>query len=235
MKHNSAAKGIRAGFKGTGYGPDPITGERVPTYPHSLYLLRMFLTIPITLAAVFTACFMFVLMFIFELWLTEVNEFYPSFFPLSAAPRFSRSLYPSRIFPQLYKGFGSTLFQLLPSITYTIVLPQLNERYSKLARRLTEFENHRSPRDFENNLVYKTAVMTSMTSYLPVLVIAFLFLPNKKHIMNWAEALNMETAAIGKMNVERVQYQLLQVRLLSWQRITNMYLFFFYSQFLFFV
>lgn len=64
-----------------------------------------------------------------------------------------------------------------PTIALAILLPFINSQLENIAEWLTEYENHRTKDSFEESLTQKTFVLQSITNYLPILLVAFLYVP----------------------------------------------------------
>lgn len=53
------------------------------------------------------------------------------------------------------------------------MITKLNDVYSRVARRLTEWENYENDQDFKNALIVKRFIFFVLDSYMPLFYIAF--------------------------------------------------------------
>ncbi|KAK5715079.1 hypothetical protein LTR15_010495 [Elasticomyces elasticus] len=127
---------------------DPITGEDQATFPAVERLQRQLLQVPFTVAAVLLLGTMIATCFAIEVFISEI-----------------------------YSGPGKSLLVFLPTVLLTTGLPLLTGLLTQFATRLTDFENFETESAYEKALTRKIFVLNFITSYLPVLLTAFVYVP----------------------------------------------------------
>ncbi|KEQ78134.1 hypothetical protein M436DRAFT_60067 [Aureobasidium namibiae CBS 147.97] len=67
--------------------------------------------------------------------------------------------------------------QYLPTILLAVSLPYITEFLTSIALRLSEYENHRTNDEFELAQVQKAFVLNFVTSFLPLILTAYVYVP----------------------------------------------------------
>lgn len=67
--------------------------------------------------------------------------------------------------------------QYLPTILLAVSLPYITEFLTSIASRLSEYENHRTNDEFELAQVQKAFVLNFVTSFLPLILTAYVYVP----------------------------------------------------------
>ncbi|KAK3391065.1 calcium-activated chloride channel-domain-containing protein [Podospora didyma] len=127
---------------------DPVTGEIVKVYSPMKRLARQLLTVPFALACFVVLGGLIVSCFAIEIFITEV-----------------------------YNGPFKQYLTFLPTILLTVFMPTLQTLLTKLAERLTEIENYETVDGHQASLVEKIFVLNFITSYSPIFLTAFIYVP----------------------------------------------------------
>lgn len=77
--------------------------------------------------------------------------------------------------------------EFLPTVLFSLSLPSINGRLTDVAKRLTEFENYRTQDQYDLAQTQKIFVMHFVTSFLPTILTAFVYVPFGAKIMPWLE------------------------------------------------
>ncbi|KAK3073613.1 hypothetical protein LTR53_004623 [Teratosphaeriaceae sp. CCFEE 6253] len=144
----SSIEAPRHEFQPTHEATDPITGERQMTFPATVRLQRQLLQVPFTIAAVLMLGTMIATCFGIEIFISEV-----------------------------YDGPFKSYLAFLPTVLLTTGLPLLTGILTTFATRLTDFENFETESQYERALTRKIFVLNFITSYLPVFLTAFVYVP----------------------------------------------------------
>lgn len=138
----------RPQFKHEGEMKDPITGESVKVFPPMKRISRQLLQIPFAIAAASVLGGLIVLCFGIEIFISEVYD----------GP---------------FKGY----LVFLPTVILTTAMPTLSALLTGFAARLTELENYETTDEHEAAMVQKVFVLNFITSYLPIFLTAFVYVP----------------------------------------------------------
>ncbi|KAF1967441.1 hypothetical protein BU23DRAFT_483560 [Bimuria novae-zelandiae CBS 107.79] len=76
-----------------------------------------------------------------------------------------------------YDGPYDYYLEYIPTVVLALLLPFINNYLEKLAARLTEYENHRTEDYYEMSLTQKIFVLQSISNYLPIFLVAFVYVP----------------------------------------------------------
>ncbi|ORY17824.1 calcium-activated chloride channel-domain-containing protein [Clohesyomyces aquaticus] len=127
---------------------DPVTGERVLMFPSTKRLQRQLLQIPFALVAASLLGALIATCFGIEVFISEI-----------------------------YNGPFKSLLVFLPTGIATTVMPILSGILTNFATKLTEFENYQTHGAYETALTQKIFVLNFITSYLPIFLTAFVYVP----------------------------------------------------------
>jgi anoctamin-10 len=78
---------------------------------------------------------------------------------------------------EVYNGPFKGYLEFLPTVLFSLSLPAITSLLNDMATRLTEYENYRTQDQFELAQTQKTFVMNFITSFLPTLLTAFVYVP----------------------------------------------------------
>ncbi|KAI0008574.1 DUF590-domain-containing protein [Xylariaceae sp. FL0662B] len=138
----------RTQFKWDYEAADPVSGEAVKVYPPTKRLQTQLLQIPFALGCLVVLGALYVFCFSIEIFLGE-----------------------------LYNGPFKSYLTFTPTIILTAVLPALSTILSAFAEKLTEHENYETKDAHQAALVRKMFVIDFMTSYTPLFLTAFVYMP----------------------------------------------------------
>ncbi|KAI9717348.1 MAG: hypothetical protein M1828_007236 [Chrysothrix sp. TS-e1954] len=127
---------------------DPVTGEIVEFFPAPKRFQRQLLLIPFGLAAMLALGTVIATCFGIEIFISEV-----------------------------YDGPGKSVLTFLPTGITTTVQPLILGLLTDLATRLTKYENYETDAAFDTALTQKIFVLNFVTSYMPILLTAFVYVP----------------------------------------------------------
>ncbi|KAF2190943.1 DUF590-domain-containing protein [Zopfia rhizophila CBS 207.26] len=138
----------RKGFKHEKQITDPVTGEKVLTFPSTKRLQRQLLQLPFALGAAVVPGALIATCFGIEVFISEV-----------------------------YNGPFKSILVFLPTGILTTVMPILSGILTNFATQLTIYENYETHGAYETALTQKIFVLNFITSYLPILLTAFVYVP----------------------------------------------------------
>nr|POF13094.1 uncharacterized protein CFP56_10242 [Quercus suber] len=174
-KHQEQDLAIRWGVRGVGnidhpryeFKPaqetaDPVTGEKLLIFPATERLKRQILQVPFVAAAVLVLGTMIATCFGIEIFLSEV-----------------------------YNGPLKSYLVFLPTVLLTTFLPMLTGALATFASNLTDYENYETEAQHERALTSKLFVLNFITSYLPVFLTAFVYVPFGSLIVPYLDIFQM--------------------------------------------
>ncbi|KAI7702414.1 DUF590-domain-containing protein, partial [Hortaea werneckii] len=127
---------------------DPVTGEQMHVFPAMHRLKRQLLQIPFALAAILVLGTLIATCFAIEVFISEV-----------------------------YGGPFKSILVFLPTILLTTGMPMLSGVLTSAASKLTDYENYETESQQERSMTSKIFVLNFITSYLPVCLTAFVYVP----------------------------------------------------------
>ncbi|KAI0972645.1 DUF590-domain-containing protein [Xylaria arbuscula] len=138
----------RAKFQWDYEAPDPVTGEPVKYYPPVKRLKTQVLQVPFAIACVLALGALYIFCFGIEIFLTQV-----------------------------YDGPFKSYLTFTPTVILSSILPVLTAILTKFAEDLTERENYPTNDAHEAALITKIFVINFITSYTPLFLSAFIYMP----------------------------------------------------------
>ncbi|KAF2712610.1 DUF590-domain-containing protein [Pleomassaria siparia CBS 279.74] len=160
-KHQEVDLGVRWGVRGVSkieakrkdfkhekQITDPVTGETVSIFPAIKRLQRQLWQIPFALGAAILLGALIATCFGIEVFISEV-----------------------------YNGPFKSGLVFLPTGIATVFMPILSGILINFATKLTEYENYETHRAYEIALTQKVFVLNFITSYLPIFLTAFVYVP----------------------------------------------------------
>ncbi|KAI1079212.1 DUF590-domain-containing protein [Whalleya microplaca] len=138
----------RTQFKWDHEAVDPITGEDVKVYSPTKRLRTQLLQIPFAIGCLVVLGALYVFCFSIEIFLDEV-----------------------------YNGPFKSYLTFTPTVIMTGALPALSTILSNFAEKLTERENYHTNDGHQAALIRKLFIINFITSYTPVFLTAFLYMP----------------------------------------------------------
>jgi anoctamin-10 len=144
----SAIEDRRRDFKYEKVIHDPITGETTLYFSATKRLYRQLLQVPFALLSSLILGSLIVICFAIEIFMSE-----------------------------LYNGPFKSVLNFLPTILLTTLVPTISTFLTGLATRLTDFENYATQDAYDQAMVSKLFVLNFITSYLGILLTAFVYVP----------------------------------------------------------
>ncbi len=148
VKGVSAIQEKRREFKHEKEIKDPITGETVQIFPTMQRLQRQLLQIPFAILASLALGSLIATCFGIEIFISEI-----------------------------YNGPGKSILVFLPTGLLTTLIPTLTTLLTGVATRLTDYENYETTESYEAAMTEKIFVLNFITSYLPIFLTAFVYVP----------------------------------------------------------
>ncbi|KAK0636921.1 plasma membrane channel protein [Bombardia bombarda] len=137
---------------------DPVTGEIVKVYPPLKRFYRQLLQVPFALACLTILGGLIVSCFAIEIFITEI-----------------------------YTGPFKQYLTFLPTILLTIFMPTLVTLLTQLAEQLTTLENYETHDAHQASFVQKIFVLNFITSYSPIFLTAFIYVPFGKILVPYLD------------------------------------------------
>ncbi|KAE8153627.1 calcium-activated chloride channel-domain-containing protein [Aspergillus avenaceus] len=141
---------------------DSITGETVRVFPAHKQLLRQMLLVPFVIVASLALGTLIVVTFGMEIFISEV-----------------------------YRGPFKDYLEFLPTVLFSLSLPWINNTLTRIATRLTDYENYRTQDQYDIAQTSKTFVMNFITSFLPTILTAFVYVPFGARLLPHLDVFNI--------------------------------------------
>ncbi|KAL1846692.1 hypothetical protein VTK73DRAFT_221 [Phialemonium thermophilum] len=152
----------RPQFVADGEKQDPVTGETVKVYSPFKRLARQLLQVPFALVCVLILGGLIASCFAIEIFLSEI-----------------------------YDGPFKQYLTLLPTVLLTVLIPVLSSFLTGLATRLTHLENYETQDAHAAAFVQKVFVLNFITSYLPIFLTAFVYVPFGKMLVPYLDVFQL--------------------------------------------
>ena len=165
----STIESKRNEFRATKQVEDPATGEIQMIFPVTERLQRQVLQLPFALLAMIVLGSLIVTCLAIELFIGE-----------------------------LYDGPGKSVLTFLPTIILTTCMPLLTGALTDVAKRLNQFENYETESQFERHLTTKLLVLDFITSYMPLMLTAFVYVPFGAVLVPYLDVLHVVTNKLSK-------------------------------------
>lgn len=138
----------RPQFQHESEAQDPVTGEIIKVFSPFKRLSRQLLQVPFAIACMAVLGSLIFSCFAIEIFITEV-----------------------------YNGPFKQYLTFLPTVLLTIFMPALTTILTNLAERLTGLENYENEAAHHASFVQKIFVINFVTSYMPLFLTAFVYIP----------------------------------------------------------
>ncbi|ODH25934.1 hypothetical protein ACO22_04935 [Paracoccidioides brasiliensis] len=158
VKNVSEIRTKRREFKYLSKRIDPVTGEEVLFFPKTTRIGRQLLQIPFAIVAILALGTLIATCFAIEIFISEV-----------------------------YAGPFKSYLVFVPTILLSLFVPTISTLLTKVATRLTDYENYETQDGYDMALTHKIFVLNFITSYLPVLLTAFVYVPFGKVIVPYLD------------------------------------------------
>ncbi|KAJ5101337.1 hypothetical protein NUU61_003559 [Penicillium alfredii] len=133
---------------------DRITGQTKRVFPGWKQFLRQLLLVPFASVAAVALGSLIVVTFASEVFISEV-----------------------------YAGPFKEYLEFLPTVLFSLSLPAITSMLTSIAIRLTDYENYRTQDQYDLAQTQKTFVMNFITSFLPTILTAYVYVPFGKSIV----------------------------------------------------
>ncbi|KAL1953710.1 hypothetical protein VTO42DRAFT_2345 [Malbranchea cinnamomea] len=127
---------------------DSVTGEKVPVFPARKRLLRQLLHVPFALVSFLALGTLIATCFAIEIFISEI-----------------------------YNGPFQTILAFIPTVLLSLLVPTISKVLTSVATQLNDYENYETQEAYDSALTRKIFALNFVTSYLPVLLTAFVYLP----------------------------------------------------------
>lgn len=162
VKGVTAIQEKRRDFKHEKEVKDPVTGEIVRIFPATKRFGRQLLQVPFAILATMALGTLIATCFGIEIFLSEV-----------------------------YNGPGQNLLVFLPTGLLTTLVPTLTTLLTGIATRLNDYENWETSENYESALTQKIFVLNFITSYLPIFLTAFVYVPFGSLVVPYLDVFNL--------------------------------------------
>ncbi|KAI9372336.1 calcium-activated chloride channel-domain-containing protein [Aspergillus egyptiacus] len=144
----SAVRSKRREFKPEKEVQDDITGETKGVFPTTMRLQRQLLQVPFALVSVLALGAIIATCFAIEIFISEV-----------------------------YNGPLKSYLVFIPTILLSALIPTMSGLLISVATKLNDYENYETQSAYDAALTQKIFVINFITSYLPILLTAFVYIP----------------------------------------------------------
>ena len=162
---------------------DPVTGQVTKVFPGWKQFLRQLLLIPFASIAAIALGSLIVVTFASEVFISEV-----------------------------YNGPMKGYLEFVPTILFSLSLPAITAFLTNIATRLTKYENYRTQDLYDLAQTQKTFVMNFITSFLPTILTAYIYVPFGRSIVPHLDLLrnyghNPDVASQPEFEVDTSRFQ----------------------------
>ncbi|EPS26397.1 hypothetical protein PDE_01333 [Penicillium oxalicum 114-2] len=171
----------RAQYRWEKEAQDPVSGEIKYVFPAWKQLLRQLLLVPFASVASIALGTLIVVTFASEVFISEV-----------------------------YNGPLKGYLEFIPTILFSLSLPAITSFLTGIAKRLTEYENYRTQDLHDLAHTQKTFVMHFITSFLPTILTAYVYVPLGHRIVPQLDILSrfgIETFSNKEFEVDTSRFQ----------------------------
>lgn len=173
---------------------DPVSGQVRHVFPGWKQFVRQLLMIPFASIASLALGSLIVVTFASEVFISEV-----------------------------YNGPMKSYLEFLPTILFSLSLPAITTFLTSIATRLTDYENYRTQDLYDLAQTQKTFVMNFITSFLPTILTAFVYVPFGKQVVPYLHflrraGLNLDVARAHKefeVDISRFQQEVISLSMSS--------------------
>jgi len=157
----------RAAFQSDHEVEDPVTGQKVPVFSAWKRLGRQSLQVPFALLTCGILASLYASVFAIEIFLSEV-----------------------------YNGPGKSALVFLPTVLLSVFVPTISAILTSIAKRLNNFENYENADSYDYAMTQKIFVLNVITSYVPLFLTAFVYVPFASYIVPHLDVFNIVTTTV---------------------------------------
>lgn len=111
--------------------------------------------------------------FVKQLWFIPIGLFFTLVLVSYQLTCFVTEIFLSEI----YNGPGKSVLTLLPTVMISVFVPVLSIVYNKVVDKVIAWENHDNSLAKNNSILFKQFVLNFLTSYMPLIITSFVYLP----------------------------------------------------------
>ncbi|KAL2370550.1 plasma membrane channel protein [Blastomyces gilchristii SLH14081] len=141
---------------------DPATGEELLLFPSTTRLGRQLLQAPFAIVAVLALGTLIATCFAIEIFISEI-----------------------------YAGPFKSYLVFIPTILLSLFVPTISAVLTNIAKRLTDYENYETQDSYDVALTHKIFVLNFITSYLPIFLTAFVYVPCGRVIVPYLDVFHL--------------------------------------------
>ncbi|KAG0262946.1 hypothetical protein DFQ27_002013 [Actinomortierella ambigua] len=185
VRHVSRSETRRPGFHGEAM-TDPVTGEVTPFFSPYKRWQRKITGVPVIVGGALVLSMVITSVFAIEVFLT---------------------LY--------YEGPMKDILVFLPLVLYSLAIPNVAAICKSVAKRLTDYENYETHGSYDYHLMQKVFIFNALTSYMSILLTAYVYIPFGPRVITTAQAYGLSFAKAS------IEPQMLQNRLRAFMMTTQ--------------
>ncbi|GMF72625.1 unnamed protein product [Aspergillus oryzae] len=92
---------------------------------------------------------------------------------------------------EVYTGPFKEYLEFLPTVLFSLSLPWINDTLTDMATKLTDYENYRTQDQYDIAQTTKTFVMNFITSFLPTILTAFVYVPFGARLLPYLDVIRV--------------------------------------------
>ncbi|PGG97599.1 hypothetical protein GX51_07231 [Blastomyces parvus] len=162
VKNVSEIRTKRREFQYLSKSVDPATGEESLVFPSTTRLGRQLLQAPFAIVAVVALGTLIATCFAIEIFISEI-----------------------------YAGPFKSYLVFIPTILLSLFVPTISAVLTNIAKRLTDYENYETQDSYDVALTHKIFVLNFITSYLPIFLTAFVYVPCGRVIVPYLDVFHL--------------------------------------------
>lgn len=135
-------------------------GRTVHYFPKWKRIMRQFLQVPFFMVATAALSAIICSVFAFEVLISEA-----------------------------YEGPYQYYLEYVPTVILAVAIPYISSGLESIAEIMTDYENHRTTDASEVSLTQKIFILNIVTNYVPILVVAFVYIPFGDDIVPWLKSI----------------------------------------------
>ncbi|OJD24561.1 hypothetical protein ACJ73_04080 [Blastomyces percursus] len=165
VKNVSEIRTKRREFQYLSKSVDPATGEELLVFPSTTRLGRQLLQAPFAIVAVLALGTLIATCFAIEIFISEI-----------------------------YAGPFKSYLVFIPTILLSLFVPTISAVLTNIAKRLADYENYETQDSYDVALTHKIFVLNFITSYLPIFLTAFVYVPCGRVIVPYLDVFHLTTS-----------------------------------------
>ena len=158
---------------------DPLTGQTIQVFPATTRIARQLLQIPFAILAASALGTLIATCFGIEIFISEIYD----------GPLKSVLVSAFKTLSTAYVTNGRQVF--IPTGLLTTLVPTITTMLTGVATRLTDYENYETQESYEIAFTQKIFVLNFITSYLPIFLTAFVYVPFESLIVPYLDIFSL--------------------------------------------